>query len=105
MSKKSLETEVENLLKNEGCRLIGTAGVLPLPNVPEMYLPQTILKEAKSVICYGVPIPKGIIYAERDAPLLYWRYWSITYKSLDAMAHKLCFLLEENGYRAVPPYA
>ncbi len=105
MSKESLESEVWNFLRSEGSHLIGIAGVHGLPNVPETYSPQTILKGARSVICYGVPIPKGIIYAERDALLLYWRYWGITYKSLDAIAHRLCFMLEEKGYRAVPPYA
>jgi len=104
MRSKSLETKIRNFLSGEGVPLMGTAEVCPLPNISETHSPQTILKEARSVICYGLPIPKGIIYAERDALLLYWRYWNITYRSLDIMTHRLCLMLEEKGHRAVPAY-
>ncbi len=104
MSKEHLESKVWNFMSSERIPLMGIAGVRPLLNVPETYSPQTILKEAKSFICYGVPIPKGILYAERDAIWLWWRYWAITYRSLDAMTHSLCLMLEEYGHRAVPAY-
>ncbi len=104
MSNERLESKVRNFLRSEGIPLMGIARVCPLPNVPEMYSPHTILKEARSVISYGVQIPKGVIYAERDSLLLYWRYWNITYRSLDAVANRLCLILEERGYRAVPVY-
>jgi epoxyqueuosine reductase QueG len=104
MSNERLKSKVWNFLNSEGFPLMGIAGVRSLPNVPDAYSPQTILKEARSIVCYGVPIPKGIIYAERDALLLYWRYWNVTYRSLDAMTDKLCLMLEGKGHRAVPVY-
>ena len=104
MSNERLESKVRNFLSSEGVPLMGIARVCPLPNVPETYSPHTILREARSVISYGLPIPKGIIYAERDSLLLYWRYWNMTYRSLDSAANRLCLILEERGYRAVPVY-
>jgi len=104
MSNEHLELKVRNFLSSAGISLTGTAGVCPLPNVPETYSPHTILKEAKSVISYGAQIPRGIVYAERDSLLLYWRYWNITYRSLDLISNRLCLILEDSGYRAVPVY-
>jgi epoxyqueuosine reductase QueG len=104
MSNERPKAKIRNFLMRQGIPLMGIAEVHPLPNVPETYSPQTILKEAKSIICYGVPIPKGIIYAERDALLLYWRYWNVIYRSLDAMTDRLCSVLEETGHRALPVY-
>jgi epoxyqueuosine reductase len=104
MSHERLKSRIRDFLTSQGISLMGIANVQPLPNAPEAYSPQTILKEAKSFIVYGVPIPKGIIYAERDALLLYWRYWNVTYRSLDAVADRLCLMLEEKGNQAVPVY-
>lgn len=104
MSEERLESAVYNFLRSNNIPLMGIAGVKPLPNLPEAYSPDTIIKGARSFICYGVPVPKGIVYAERDAIWLWWRYWALTYRSLDAIAHNLCFMLEERGVRAVPAY-
>lgn len=104
MSEEHLESTVYHFLRSNNMPLMGIARVQPLPNLPEAYSPQTILKGAKSFICYGAPIPKGIVYAERDAIWLWWRYWAMTYRSLDTIAHNLCLMLEERGERAVPAY-
>jgi epoxyqueuosine reductase QueG len=104
MSNELLESKIRNFLKSEGISMMGIAEVGLLPNGRETQSPQSLLAEAKSVICYGVPIPKGIIYAERDALSLYWRYFNITAKSSDNVTHKLCWILEENGFRSLPAY-
>ncbi|MGD2249149.1 MAG: 4Fe-4S double cluster binding domain-containing protein [Candidatus Methanofastidiosia archaeon] len=84
--------------------LTGVASVLSLPQVPPEFSPHIILKNCKSVLCYGVPIPKGIIYAKKYAHLLYWRYCNMVYRSLDILSNKISILLEEKGYTATPVY-
>jgi len=99
-----IESEIEEHLRNRGIRMLGIARAGQLPSVPAPFSPQAMLKEAKSVICYGVPVPKGVLYAESDALALYWRYCNMVYRSLDMATNELCVLLEEKGYLASPIY-
>jgi epoxyqueuosine reductase len=100
----SIESEIQGLLRDRGISIIGIAGVGQLPSVPEPFTPQAMLKEAKSVICYGVPIPQGVLYAESEPLALYWRYCNMLYRSLDMAGNALCVLLEEKGCLASPVY-
>ncbi len=101
---KSIESRIKDFLENEGILLRGIARACQLPSVPEEFSPQIILKKAQSVICYGVPIPKGILYAEKNDLALYWRYCNMTYRFLDTISNKLCWFLEEEGHGATPVY-
>ncbi|MFB0562398.1 MAG: hypothetical protein ACETWM_14430 [Candidatus Lokiarchaeia archaeon] len=104
MLKKSFEVEIKDFLNSAGFPIMGIAAVLPLPSVPEDFSPQTVLNGAKSIICFGVPIPKGIIYASENSLALYWRYCNMMYRSLDTISNRLCLILEEKGYPSVPIY-
>lgn len=104
MTKKSLETDVRAFLGDEGIQLSGITDIHEVSSVPEDFSPQAILNGAKSVICYGVPIPKGILYADKHDLSLYWRYCSMVYKSLDMVSNKLSLFLEQKGYVTSPAY-
>lgn len=99
-----LEPAIKDVLRKEGIFITGIAQVHPM-SVPDVVTPQAILKNAKSVICYGVPIPKGIIYADTHGLALYWRYCNMVYRWLDILSIKLAVVLEETGYTAAPVYA
>ncbi|MBW2115250.1 MAG: hypothetical protein JRH04_10475 [Deltaproteobacteria bacterium] len=59
MKKKNTEAEINNFLKGQGIPISGISAIWQLPDVPEVFSPEAILKGAKSFICYGVPIPKA----------------------------------------------
>ncbi len=105
MTKKTSEAEIKDLLNGEGIPIVGIAAARQLPRVPEDFSPQGILGDAKSIICYGVPIPKGIVYADSNELALYWRYCNMLYRSLDMASNKLCLVLEEKGHLASPIYS
>jgi len=105
MKEKSIEAEIEGFLTTQGIPIAGISAMCQLPTVPEDFSPQTILKGAKSIICYGVPIPKGIIYADNNDLALYSRYCNMLYRSPDMASNRLCLLLEEKGNSASPVYA
>ena len=67
--------------------------------------PQSLLENAKSVICYGIQIPKGIIYANTDHLALYWRYCNQEYRHLDLISHRLCNFIEAYESMAIPIYS
>jgi epoxyqueuosine reductase QueG len=101
----SIQVKVRNLLDSRGISVMGISSVGPLAGVPERFSPQALLKEAKSIICYGLPIPKGIVFAESNDLDLYWRFCNMAYRSLDETSNQLCSILEEQGAFAVPIYA
>jgi len=104
MTEKSIEVKVKDFLNDEGIPIMGVAAMRQLPSVPEPFSPQAILNGAKSIICYGVPIPKGVVYADSNDLALYWRYCNMLYRSLDIASIKLCLVLEERGHWASPIY-
>ena len=85
--------------------MMGMCSVAPLPQISEQFSPQALLKDAKSVICYGMPIPKGIVFSENSDLDLYWRFCNVAYRSLDTASNQLCSMLEEEGGSAVPIYS
>lgn len=96
--------EIRDFLAGEKISIMGVAKARQLPEVPEEFSPQFIIPDARSVICYGVPIPRGILYAEHYDLSLYWRYCTMLYKSIDMMSNSLSLCLEERRYVATPLY-
>ena len=101
---QEIEVKIKDFLTSEGIPLTGIAAARSLPSVPEEFSPQTLLNNAQSVICYGVPIPKGIVYADKHGLALYWRYCNMTYRSMDIVSNMLSLFLEENNHSAAPVY-
>jgi epoxyqueuosine reductase QueG len=105
MNRTSIEVEIRDFLNSKDIPIVGISMMCKLPLVPEDFSPQTILKGSRSIICYGVPIPKGILYANKDNLSLYWRYCNMLYRSLDMASNQLCIILEENGHLSIPIYS
>ena len=105
MKEQSIKDEISRFLHNEGMSIFGVAAVKQLSSLPEKFSPQMLLEGARSVICYGVHIPKGIIYAENNNLTLYWRYCNTQYRTLDSVSNRLCLFLEEKNCSAVPVYS
>lgn len=96
--------EIGEFLHNNNIHLFGIAKIKGNSLKFSATLPDSFLENAKSAICFGVPIPKGIIYAKRDNLLQYWRYCNMTYRDLDKISNKLCNLLEKSTGLAFPIY-
>ncbi len=99
-----IKIKIRNFLRSKGISAMGISSAAPLAAVPEQFTPQALLRKAKSVVCYGLPIPKGIVLAERGDLDMYWRYSNMAYRSLDLTSNQLCLILEEEGGSAVPIY-
>jgi len=96
--------DIKEFLNREGMRCIGVAGIRTLSQVPAEFSPPFIVKDAASVVCYGVPVPWGVLYADHYSLELYWRYCTMLYKFLDMASNKLCLFLEAKGHQATPVY-
>ena len=105
MEGQSIKSEIISFLNKEGISIYGVAAVKQLPSIPESFSPQILLEGARSVICYGVPIPKGIVYAKSNNLDLYWRYCNMQYITFDSVSNRLCLVLEEKNCSATPIYS
>lgn len=104
MNEQDILTAVKDFLGVSGSPVVGISPASRLPSVPVDFSPQHILHPARSVICYGLPIPRGILHAENHSLALYWRYCNMVYRALDTCANRLCLFLEEQGLVASPIY-
>jgi len=79
VNEQDILTAVKDFLGVSGSPVVGISPASRLPSVPVDFSPQHILHPARSVICYGLPIPRGILHAENHSLALYWRYRSYPY--------------------------
>ncbi len=105
MKGQNVRDDINGFISGEGLSIYGVAAVKQLPKIPESFSPRALLKNAESIVIYGMQIPKGIIYAERNSLDLYWRYCNMQYRLLDSVSNKLCSFLEEKHRWAIPIYS
>ncbi|NQT55071.1 MAG: epoxyqueuosine reductase [Desulfobacteraceae bacterium] len=66
--------------------------------------PSDLLESAESILCMGVPIPKGIFLCARSSEQMYWRTVNVFYRNIDAALIRAASIIEETGGIAVPVY-
>ena len=100
----AIRANIGELLSSKSIPLMGISSVHPLPGIPEHSDPCALLGGAKSIICFGLPIPRGIVLANSNDLHLYWRYCNMAYRSLDTTSSQICVMLEAEGTSAIPIY-
>ncbi|MFX0053060.1 MAG: 4Fe-4S double cluster binding domain-containing protein [Candidatus Hermodarchaeota archaeon] len=103
---KEKDLGIQHILSSKNIPIFGIAsiGTYKQPQADE-FSPLFLLPNSKSLLCYGIPIPRGIIHAGFNNTLLYWRFCSMTYRRLDTVANLLCVHLEEEGFISTPIYS
>ncbi len=105
MSRQKISEEISSLLRGEGIAFHGTASVSQQSSAREIVSPQSLLEDARSIVSYGVQVPKGVIYAQSNSLALYWRYCNTQYRVLDSISNKLSSFLEKREGSASPIYS
>ena len=97
--------EITNLFARNNIPVFGIAKASSLEKEPSGYRPSDMLASAESILCLGVPVPKGVFKSEERSEWMYWRAASIYYRNIDAVLMRACSIIEEKGEVAVPIYA
>ena len=84
--------------------VFGTAKASHLENEPLGYRPSDKVPSAKSILCFGIPVPKGIFKCQERSEWMYWRAANIYYRNIDRVLMEAANLIEEEGEVAVPIY-
>lgn len=97
--------KIGDFLDQSGIFSYGTAFSTPLEDEPTGHRPSDLLPGARSVMCLGLPVPKGVFQCGVRSEPSYWRTANVTYRYLDAVLVRCAALLEQAGASAVPVFA
>jgi hypothetical protein len=96
--------EITNLFARNNIPVFGIAKASSLEKEPSGYRPSDMLASAESILCLGIPVPKGVFKCQERSEYMYWRAASIYYRNVDTLLMRICQIIEEEGEVAVPVY-
>ncbi len=101
---KQIIKELERFFSRNHIPMFGITSAKSLENEPLGYRPTDMLRSAESIVCLGIPVPKGIFKCQERSEWMYWRAANIHYRNIDMVLLRVCNLIEEKGEIAVPVY-
>jgi hypothetical protein len=101
---KEIIENMINLFSQKQIPVFGITRAALLENEPLGYRPSDMLVSAKSVLCLGIPVAKGIFKCQEGSEWMYWRAANIYYRNIDMVLLQVCNIIEEKGKIAVPVY-
>jgi len=91
-------------LVRQGIPVFGIAESALMENEAANYRGSDILSSAKSILCIGMPFPKGIFYTGQRMNETYWRAANIYYRNMDMVLLQIARMIEEKGEVAAPVF-
>ena len=96
--------DIEKLCVSNRIPVFGTGKSAALEAADPGSRPSDTLPLAKSVVCVGLPLPRGVFQAKERSNEVYWRAANIYYRMIDAVLLRLAQTIEEEGETAVPVF-
>jgi epoxyqueuosine reductase QueG len=100
----SIIKELKTFFSRNRIAVFGITSAKSLENEPLGYKPSDMLKSAESVLCLGMPVPRGIFKCQERSEWMYWRAANIYYRNIDEILMQVARIIEEKGEIAVPVY-
>lgn len=101
---KKAIVELKRLFTQNNIPVFGIAKASSLENEPSGYKPSNMLDSAKSILCFGIPVPRGIFGCQERSEWMYWRAANIYYRNIDMVLMRVAGIIEEEGETAAPVY-
>ncbi len=96
--------ELHKIARAENVSVIGIGQASEMSDERSGYRPEDLMPGAQSIICFGIPVPRGVYSTTNYNLEATWRSQNLLYRRLDTLALRISTLLEENGARAIPIY-
>ncbi len=96
--------EITNLFSRNNIPVFGSIKARFLGKEPSGYRPSDMLSSAQSILCFGLPVPKGVFKSGERSEWMYWRAANIYYRNIDVVLMRACSIVEEKGEIAVPVF-
>ena len=96
--------QIVTIAKTEGIPVFGIGPAAEMADAPPGFRPTDFIADVRSMICFGIPIPRDVFIAPAYGLEMTWRSQNLLYRRLDTLALRLANLLEASGARAIPIY-
>jgi len=96
--------EITNLFRRHDIPVFGSVDAGSLEKEPPGYRPSDMLPSGQSILCFGLPVPKGVFKSGERSEWMYWRAANVYYRNIDAVLMRACSIIEEKGEIAVPVF-
>jgi len=96
--------KIQEIADAENIPVFGIGPASAMADEKPGHCPEDLLPGTQSLICFGIPIPKGVYQMPTYTLETVWRSQNLHYRRLDTLSMQIAFLLEESGERAVPIY-
>ncbi len=100
----NITKKIEAFFLANNINVFGTAPASALETEAFGYRPSDVLPGARTILCLGIPLPKGIFKCVGKAEQLYWRAAAVYYRHIDAILMQAAVIIEEQGDTVVPVY-
>jgi epoxyqueuosine reductase QueG len=97
--------ELRNLFSQNNVPVFGIARTTSLEGEPPGYKPSDMTDSAESILCLGIPVPKGIFQCKGRSEWMYWRAANVYYRKIDVVLMQACAIIEERDEIAAPVYS
>lgn len=96
-----MENKIKEILLSSGADVVGIGAIDRFDMAPERFSPKDIFADCKSVISFGIALPKGLYKV--DSRLIYSHFNSSSCGAVDAVAFKAAKIIEESFSAAAIP--
>ena len=96
--------EIKTLFEKNNIPVFGIGKSSHLENNTLGYRPSNFLPSAESMLCMGMPFPKGVFQCGERSNEAYWRAANVYYRNVDAILMQAARIIEEQGVVAVPVF-
>jgi epoxyqueuosine reductase len=97
--------KVIEIAESEGIPVLGMGPCAAMADEPQGYRPEDLLLHARSMICFGIPVPRGALGETPYTTETIWRSQNLYFRRLDTISLRLAQLLEESGAQAAPVFS
>ncbi len=96
--------EIRKIAADERVPVLGIGPASKMANERPGHRPDDFVPGARSLICFGIPVPRQVYQMPTCRLETIWRSQNLYYRRLDTLSIRLAALLEESGAQAVPVY-
>ena len=96
--------QIRKITDQENIPVLGIGPASEMADEKPGHRPEDLLPGAQSLVCFGIPVPRGVYQMPAYGLETIWRSQNLNYRRLDTLSVRFSALLEENGESAVPTF-
>ncbi|MCJ7746354.1 MAG: hypothetical protein MUP27_01320 [Desulfobacterales bacterium] len=101
---KEIIEEMKIFFAQNNIPVFGITNASSVQGEPSGHRPHDMLASARTILCLGMPVPKGIFKCEERSEWMYWRAASIYYRNIDMVLMRVANMIEGKGETAIPVF-